>query len=89
MMVASRSSRCWMVRVAMIAGTAHAHPETSGMKLRPCSPSGRMYRSMTNAARVMYPESSSSPMNRKRLASKGVCLAMPPNEPRWVLCCRE
>lgn len=24
MMVASRSSRCWMVRVAMMPGTAHA-----------------------------------------------------------------
>ena len=30
-----------------------------------------------------------SPMNRKKHASKGVCLAMPPNEPSWVLCCRE
>jgi hypothetical protein len=30
-----------------------------------------------------------SPMNKKKLASKGVCLAMPPNEPSWVFCCRE
>ena len=49
--VSSRSVRLSSVRVAITAGTAHEKPESIGTKARPCSPTARMTRSMTKAAR--------------------------------------
>ena len=51
-------------RVAMIAGTLHPNPRTSGTNERPCKPNLRIMPSMTNAARAIYPESSISEMKK-------------------------
>ena len=53
MMVASRSRRLSMLRVAMMPGIAHANEESSGMNDRPERPTRLMMRSMMNAARAM------------------------------------
>ena len=42
-----------MVRVAMMPGIAQAKLDSSGMKLRPDSPTYAISRSMMNAARAM------------------------------------
>ena len=59
-----------MVRVAMIAGTAHAYADSSGMNAFPFNPIDRITRSAIRAARARYPESSSTPINRK---SNSIC----------------
>ncbi len=64
-MVAMRSRLLSMVRVAMIAGTAQAYADSSGMKLLPFSPTRDMVRSAMTAARDRYPESSRMPITRK------------------------
>ena len=51
-MVAMRSRLFSMVRVAMMAGTAQAYAESSGMKLLPCRPMRAMVRSAISAARA-------------------------------------
>ena len=51
-MVANRSRLLSIVRVAMMAGTAHAYAESSGMKLLPCRPKRAMVRSAISAARA-------------------------------------
>ena len=50
--VAMRSRLFSMVRVAMMAGTAQAYAESSGMKLLPCRPKRAMVRSAISAARA-------------------------------------
>ena len=65
-MVANRSRLFSMVRVAMMAGTAQAYAERRGMKDFPCRPTLAMVRSAMRAARARYPESSRTPMKRKR-----------------------
>jgi len=52
-MVAKRSRRSAITRVAMIPGTAHAKLESIGMNDWPESPEKRITRSMRNAARDM------------------------------------
>ena len=52
MMVTNRSRRVSMVRVAMIAGTAQAKPESMGTKARPCRFIERMMRSIRYATRA-------------------------------------
>ena len=49
--VASRSRGSWMLRVAMMPGTAQAKLDSSGMKLRPDRPAFDISRSSRNAAR--------------------------------------
>ncbi len=49
--VASRSRRFGIVRVAMIPGMAHENDDSSGMKERPDRPTPPMRRSSRNAAR--------------------------------------
>ena len=51
-MVARRSRLFSMVRVAMMAGTAQAYAESSGMKALPFSPILRITRSAMSAARA-------------------------------------
>ena len=51
--VASRSRRFSMTRVAMMPGTAQATDESSGMNDLPLSPQRDITRSMRNAARAM------------------------------------
>ena len=50
-MVARRSRGSEIVRVAMMPGIAQAKLESSGMKLRPVSPTLAITRSSRNAAR--------------------------------------
>ena len=52
-MVKMRSRVRSIVRVAMIAGTAHAKPDIMGTKARPWSPIRFMIRSMRKATRAM------------------------------------
>ncbi|OQC31375.1 MAG: hypothetical protein BWX70_00919 [Verrucomicrobia bacterium ADurb.Bin070] len=52
-MVRKRSRRLSSVRVAMIAGTEQPNPTSIGTNDLPGSPSQRMKRSITNAARAM------------------------------------
>ena len=52
MMVARRSRRFSMVRVDMIAGTAQAEAESSGINDFPCNPNFAMVRSAMRAARA-------------------------------------
>ena len=59
-----RSRLFSMVRVAMMAGTAHAYADSSGMKLLPFRPTRDMVRSAMTAARERYPESSRIPMTK-------------------------
>ncbi len=47
-----------IVREAMTAGTLHPNPTISGTKAFPGNPIRPISRSITNAARDMYPESS-------------------------------
>ena len=58
MMVIRRSFSFSMVRAAMIAGTPQPVPMSIGMKDLPDSPKRRNTRSMMNATRAIYPESS-------------------------------
>ena len=51
--VANRSRRLSMLRVAMMPGIAQAKEESSGMNDRPESPTRDISRSMMNAARAM------------------------------------
>ena len=51
-----------MVRVAMIAGTLHPNPITSGMNDFPWSPILCIILSIMKAARAIYPESSINEM---------------------------
>jgi hypothetical protein len=51
MIVAMRSRRFGIVRVAMMPGTAHAKLESSGMNARPDSPTEPINRSSRYAAR--------------------------------------
>lgn len=51
-MVAMRSRRDSMVRVAITAGTAHAKPLSSGTNAFPCSPTRAMTRSIKKATRA-------------------------------------
>ena len=51
--VAKRSRRFSMVRVAMMPGTAHANDDSIGMNDLPESPHQRSRRSIRNAARAM------------------------------------
>ena len=51
--VAKRSWRVSMVRVAMMPGMAQANDESMGMKLLPCSPTRLIRRSIKKAARDM------------------------------------
>ena len=66
-MVASRSRRFSMTRVAMIPGTAHATLDSMGMNDFPLRPHRLITRSMRNAARAMYPQSSRTAMNPNRI----------------------
>jgi hypothetical protein len=52
-MVASRSRRSSITRVAMMPGTAQAKPDSMGMKDFPESPHLLITLSMRNAARAM------------------------------------
>ena len=51
--VARRSRRFSITRVAMIPGTAHANDESRGMNDLPLKPTPAISRSMRNAARAM------------------------------------
>src|SRR6478735_2188694 len=51
--VSNRSRWRSIVRVAKIAGTAQAKPESMGTNARPCRPSDFMMRSIKNATRAM------------------------------------
>ena len=50
-MVARRSRGSWMLRVAMMPGTAQAKLDSSGMNERPERPAEAIMRSSRNAAR--------------------------------------
>jgi len=52
-MVAKRSCRVSMVRVAMMPGMAQAKEDSMGMKLLPCRPTRLISRSIRKAARDM------------------------------------
>ena len=80
MMVARRSRLFSMVRVAMIAGTAQAYAESSGIKALPFNPKRDMVRSAITAARARYPESSSTPISRNssRICGKKTSTAETP-----------
>ena len=69
------------VRVAMIAGTEHPNPKRRGMKLLPCSPIRCMRRSVTNAARAMYPEYSRNAIARNSSIMLGKNTMTPPTPP--------
>ena len=70
-----------MERVAMIAGTLQPKPRMSGTKDFPCSPNLRISPSMTNAARAMYPLSSSSESARNMNKMFGKNTITPPTPP--------
>ena len=76
--MAMRSRLFSMVRVAMIAGTAHAYADSSGMKLLPFSPTRDIVRSAMTAARERYPESSRIPITRN---SRRICGRKTSTEP--------
>ena len=78
MMVVKRSRRLSMLRVAMMPGMAQAKDESSGMNERPDSPTLAITRSMMNAARAMYPLSSSTQRNMKRMAICGTKVSVVP-----------
>ena len=65
--VAIRSRRFGMTRVAMIPGTAQAKLEIIGIIDCPDRPTDRIVLSIRYAARARYPESSSKIMNRNRI----------------------
>ncbi len=59
-----------MVRVAITAGMAQANPERRGTNAFPCRPTDFISRSITNATRARYPESSMNAISRK---SSAIC----------------
>ena len=59
------------VRVAIMAGTEQPNPTSIGTKDFPGRPIQRMKRSMTNAARDIYPESSRMERQRNMKATGG------------------
>ena len=72
------------VRAPITAGTLQPKPSNRGMNDFPCKPTARMTRSMTNAARAIYPVSSSSamPKNNSKMLGKNVStLPTPPMIP--------
>ena len=77
-MVSLRSRSEGNVRVDITAGTEHPKPTSMGTTLRPESPRRRSRRSMTNAMRAMYPESSSSERKKKRSTIMGMKLTTAP-----------
>ena len=78
MMVVNRSRRLSMLRVAMMPGIAQANDDISGMNERPDRPTLPMTRSMMNAARAMYPLSSSTHRKKKRMAIWGTKVSVVP-----------
>ena len=84
MMVMRLSRSEETVRVAMMAGTEHPKPISSGTKLLPESPSFLSSLSITNATRAIYPVSSR--MERKKnsvtiIGRKDSTLPTPANTP--------
>ena len=67
-MVIRRFLSSSMVLVAMMAGTPQPEEISSGIKLFPDNPNLRKIRSMINATLAMYPQSSRTDKNRKRIA---------------------
>ena len=65
--VVRRTFRSSMVRVAIMAGTLHPKPITSGINDLPCRPNERIVRSIKKTARAMYPVSSNTEMKKKRI----------------------
>ena len=65
-----------IVRVAIMAGTLQPKPTKSGTKALPGSPSARIRRSITNAARAMYPDSSKMAKNRNMKKTTGMKVEM-------------
>ncbi len=80
-MVRMRSCLFSSDRVAMIAGTLHPKPITSGMNDLPCSPIICIILSITNAALAMYPVSSMKLMPIKRIRMFGRNTITPPTPP--------
>ena len=68
MIVMRRSFSFSIVRVAMMPGTPQPMETSMGMKDFPERPNLRKIRSMTNATRAMYPQSSRMAMQRKSTA---------------------
>ena len=69
------------VRVAASPGRLQPKPTTIGRNARPSSPRARIRRSMTNAARAKYPQSSSrdSMMNMMPIGGMNVATVMTPS----------
>ena len=63
------------VRVAIIAGTLHPKPTIMGTNALPGSPKKRIKRSITKAARAIYPESSSIERNKNKNPTIGMKVA--------------
>ncbi len=61
-----------IVRVAITAGTLQPKPTISGTKARPGRPRKRIRRSITKAARAMYPESSKIAKKKNRKNTTGI-----------------
>ena len=62
----------------MMPGIAHATDDSSGMNDLPLSPHRLIRRSIRNAARAMYPQSSSTARNANRIRICGRNLITPP-----------
>ena len=77
-MVLNRSLGCSNARDAMIAGTEHPNPRSSGRNARPESPRRLMMSSITKATLAIYPLSSSKARARKRMKILGRKVRIPP-----------
>ncbi len=64
------------VLVAIMAGTLQPNPTSIGINDFPGNPRIRIKRSITNAARAMYPESSSKERKRNIKPMGGIKVAM-------------
>ena len=77
-MVIRRSFSFSIVLAPMTAGTVQPNPMSMGMNALPERPKCRSVRSMTKAARAIYPLSSSMERNRKSRAIMGRKVSTPP-----------
>ena len=77
MMVSKRSLAFSMFRALIMAGTAHAKPLIIGITLLPLRPTLRISLSVRKLIRAMYPESSRSVINPKRIIICGIKIRIP------------
>ena len=77
-MVIRRSFSFSIVRAPMMAGTVQPKPMSMGIKALPLRPKCRRVRSITKAARAIYPVSSSILKKRNRMAIWGRNTSTPP-----------